>query len=110
MDINVKSINNIIYILDKLLNNSKYLNEFELIENLKIRIKNLTKNEESLNIENLDYLKEKFYYLEEKYNDIFDLAYYFDPIYITLKNNIHKKEIESLRKKQRKQKEGFRNV
>lgn len=52
----------------------------------------------------IDYIKEKLYYLEEKYNDIFDLTYYYDPIYISIKNNIHKKEIADLRKKQRKRK------
>lgn len=104
MNADSESLAKIVIILDNLLKNDKYSNDFDLIENLKSKINDLICYKEMFDLQVIDYIKEKLYYLEEKYNDIFDLTYYYDPIYITIKNNIHKKEIADLRKKQRKRK------
>ncbi|MBR6948944.1 MAG: hypothetical protein IKH54_02010 [Bacilli bacterium] len=104
MNADSESLAKIVIILDNLLKNDKYSNDFDLIENLKSKINDLICYKEVFDLQVIDYIKEKLYYLEEKYNDIFDLTYYYDPIYITIKNNIHKKEIADLRKKQRKRK------
>ena len=37
------------------------------------------------------------------------MTYYFDPIYIELKNNIHKREVSKIREKQKNKKEGLKN-
>ena len=104
MNADSESLAKIVIILDNLLKNDKYSNDFDLIENLKSKINDLICYKEMFDLQVIDYIKEKLYYLEEKYNDIFDLTYYYDPIYISIKNNIHKKEIADLRKKQRKRK------
>lgn len=104
MNADSESLAKIVIILDNLLKNDKYSNDFDLIENLKSKINDLICYKEMFDLQVIDYIKEKLYSLEEKYNDIFDLIYYYDPIYITIKNNIHKKEIADLRKKQRKRK------
>ncbi len=109
-DVDSESLNKIVIILDNLLKNDKYSDDFDLIENLKNKINNFICSKKMFDLQVIDYIKEKLYYLEEKYKDIFDLTYYYDPIYITIKNNIHKKEIENLRKEQREKKEGLKNV
>ena len=100
------NLDKIILILDSLLNNNTYLEDYSLINELKDKLKNLN----SCNsLKEIDYIKEKIYYLEEKYSDIFDLGYYFDPLYIRVKNNIHKKEVKSIRENLRGKKEGSKN-
>lgn len=110
MNVNDDALNKIVIILDDLLKKDKYSDDFDLIANLKNKINDFVCHKEMFNLQVIEYIKEKLYYLEEKYNDIFDLTYYYDPIYITIKNNIHKEEIENLRKEQRKKKEGLKNV
>lgn len=97
MNIDIE-LDKIVIILDNLLKNDKYIDDFNLIENLMNKINELICYKEMFNLQVIDYINEKFYYLEEKYDDIFDLTYYYDPVYISIKNNIHKKEIEDLRK------------
>lgn len=101
------NLDKIILILDSLLNNNNiYLEDYSLINELKDKLKSLN----SCNsLEEIDYIKEKIYYLEEKYSDIFDLGYYFDPLYIRIKNNIHKKEVKNIRTNLREKKEGNKN-
>ena len=106
---NNEIINNIKNIIDNLLKEDKYFNEYNLLNELIEKINYLANNKDKITLEYLDYIKEKFNYLEQNYNEIFDLTYYFDPIYIELKNNIHKREVSKIREKQKNKKEGLKN-
>lgn len=52
--------------------------------------------------EKLEKAKEIVTDLEIKYEDFFEIANYFDPLYIKIKDIIHKKEVEKIREENRK--------
>ena len=43
--------------------------------------------------------------LEVKYDDFNDLSYYFDPLYVEIKNNIHAEEVKKLREENKRKRE-----
>ncbi len=79
---NNEIINNIKNIIDNLLKEDKYFNEYNLLNELIEKINYLANNKDKITLEYLDYIKEKFNYLEQNYNEKFDFTYYFDPINI----------------------------
>ena len=91
--------NKILNILDEALQKHSHNSDYKLIKKLKTMINNLDKN---ININDLDMIAKEFNDLEIKYDDIFDLSYYFDPIYIQLKKLIHHRKVQELRKSKRK--------
>lgn len=93
----------IIELLNYVLNKNKYESDEKLIRETCKKINSILLNEKDIDI--LECIKHNIKYLEEKYDDIFDLSYYFDPIYISMKKTIHEKEIDELRKKNRNKKE-----
>lgn len=92
-------------LLNNALNKIEYKSDEELINETCNKIKSILFNENYINNYDLEYIDHNIKYLEEKYDFIFDLTYYFDPIFISMKKIIHKKEIDELRKLNRDKKE-----
>ena len=69
---NNEIINNIKNIIDNLLKEDKYFNEYNLLNELIEKINYLANNKDKITLEYLDYIKEKFNYLEQNYNEIFE--------------------------------------
>lgn len=109
MEEKIEPLNEIINILNGLLNDKKYIKDYSLINDLKNKILYI-KNNEYIDLDELESLNNNLKYIEEEYNDILDLTYYFDPIYIKIKKENQKRVIEELRKSNRKKKEGNLNV
>ena len=93
------NLDKIVNILNEALQKHSHNSDYKLIKKLKTMIKNLDKN---ININDLDMIAKEFNNLEIKYDDIFDLSYYFDPIYIQLKKLIHHRKVQELRNSKRK--------
>lgn len=53
----------------------------------------------------LEELKKIVSDLEVKYDDFNDLSYYFDPLYVEIKNNIHADEVKKIREENRRKRE-----
>lgn len=53
----------------------------------------------------LEELKKIVTDLEVKYDDFNDLSYYFDPLYVEIKNNIHVEDVKKLREENRRKRE-----
>ena len=53
----------------------------------------------------LEELKKIVSDLEVKYDDFNDLSYYFDPLYVEVKNNIHAEEVKKLREENKRKRE-----
>lgn len=53
----------------------------------------------------LEELKKIVNNLEVKYDDFNDLSYYFDPLYVEIKNNIHADEVKKIREENRRNRE-----
>ena len=53
----------------------------------------------------LEELKKFVNDLEVKYDDLNDLSYYFDPLYVEIKNNIHADEVKKIREENRRKRE-----
>ena len=53
----------------------------------------------------LEELKKIVNNLEVKYDDFNDLSYYFDPLYVEIKNNIHADEVKKIREENRRKRE-----
>ena len=43
--------------------------------------------------------------LEVKYDDFTDLAYYFNPLYVKIKNTIHEEEVKKIREENKRKKD-----
>lgn len=103
----VNNLQKILAILNDVLNNDIYKKDASLIKELYDKLNSF--QIDNIEIETLNEVKRTIEYLDNEYNDILDLAYYFDPLYISLKKYIQKKEVEKLRKNLRKKKEGKKN-
>ena len=53
-------------------------------------------------IEKLEKLKKSVTYFDQKYELLNDLSYYFDPVYIKIKRDIHNAYVHNLREENRK--------
>ena len=53
----------------------------------------------------LEELKKFVNDLEVKYDDLNDLSYYFDPLYVEIKNHIHTDEVKKIREENRRKRE-----
>lgn len=82
-------------ILNQILDNKKYVEDHKTINDILLC---LTGNDlDNVDINQLEEYKNNILDLEIKYDDMFDLSYYFDPIYVEIKKNIHEKEVKQLR-------------
>lgn len=95
-----EELNNILQFLKNVQDNSNLGND-----NIKIKhlYKELSKIQNKLpSVERLEEIQRLETDLEIKYDCLNELSYYFDPLYIKIKNAIHKKNVEKLRNKSKK--------
>ena len=88
-------------ILKSLENDNKYDNDFTLIQDLIKRI-NIVLNNDNITNDFIDKMDNDLNYLDQKYDDLFDLINLFNPIYVELKRKNHIKYVEKLREENRK--------
>lgn len=88
-------------ILKSLENDSQYNDDFTLIQDLIKRINSIL-NDDNITDDFIDEMDNDLNYLDQKYDDLFDLINLFDPIYVELKRKIHIKYVEKLREENRK--------
>lgn len=90
-----KELKNIQEILNQILNNKKYEEDYETINDILLYL--TEKNSDDLDINKLEEYKNIIFDLENKYDNAFDLSYYYDPFLIKIKKDIHEKEVNKLR-------------
>ena len=88
-------------ILEHLVNDNQYDNDFALIQDLIKRI-NIILNNDNITNEFIDKINNDLNYLDQKYDDLFDLINLFDPVRFKLKKINHIKHVEKLREENRK--------
>ena len=88
-------------ILKSLESDNQYNNDFTLIQELIKRINSILSDDNITN-DFLDKMDNDLNYLDQKYDDLFDLINLFDPICFELKKKNHIKYVEKLREENRK--------
>ncbi len=88
-------------ILKSLENDTQYDDDFTLIQDLIKRINGIL-NDDNITNDFIDKMDNDLNYLDQKYDDLFDLINLFDPIYVELKRRYHTKYVEKLREENRK--------
>ena len=96
----------LLVLLKKLSDDNKYQEDRELIKQIYNKLEEL-KIKHSTNIDDLEYVQDKINYLDQKYNDLYDLVNLYEPEYIKIKKNIHSEYVQELRKQNRMKKEGM---
>ncbi len=91
-------------ILTDVIKNNKCKEDNLKINNLYNALLNL--NSRIISIGELDNIKKDVIDLEVKYDELNELSYYFDPVYISLKKNIHNMEVQKIREENIKKREG----
>ena len=92
-------------ILKSLGNDNQYDDDLTLIQDLIERI-NIILNNDNITDDFIDQMNNDLNYLDQKYDDLFDLINLFDPIFVELKRKNHIKYVERLREENRKKREG----
>ena len=93
-----------IEILNSIKGDKQYSNDNILICDLIHRINSILNNDNITN-DFLDKMDNDLNYLDQKYNDLFDLINLFDSICFELKKKNHIKYVEGLRKKNREKRQ-----
>ena len=88
-------------ILKSLENDTQYDDDFTLIQDLIKRINEIL-NDDNITNDFIDKMDNDLNYLDQKYDDLFDLINLFDPICFELKKKNHIKYVEKLREENRK--------
>ena len=91
-------------ILEHLVNDNQYDNDFALIQDLIKRI-NIILNNDNITNDFIDKMDNDLNYLDQKYDDIFDLINLFDPVSFELKIKNHIKYVGKLREENRKKRQ-----
>ncbi len=99
-----ESLNKMLDILEHLVNDNQYDNDFALIQDLIKRINSIL-NDDNITNDFLDKMDKDLNYLDQKYDDLFDLINLFDPIYVELKKKNHINYVEKLREENRKKRQ-----
>lgn len=92
-----------LYILKNLSNNKQYDHDIILINDLIKRISNMLNNNDMTD-DFLDQMNNDLNYLDQKYEDLYDLINLFDPVRFELKRKNHINYVENLREENRKRK------
>lgn len=87
-------------ILKSLENDNQYDDDFTLIQDLIKRINGILSDDNITN-DFLDKMDKDLNYLDQKYDDLFDLINLFDPVRFELKRRNHTKYVEKLREENR---------
>ena len=61
-------------------------------------------------LDDLEKIRKTISFLEIKYDELSELSYYFNPIYIEIKKNIHKQNVKQIRINNRKRRSLEKNV
>ena len=96
-----KDLNKILEILNVIVKDQQYYDDFTLIQDLIKRINSILSDDNITN-DFLDKMDNDLNYLDQKYDDLFDLINLFDPICFELKKKNHIKYVEKLREENRK--------
>lgn len=91
-------------ILKHLVNDNQYDDDFTLIQDLIKQINSIL-NDDNITNDFLDKMDKDLNYLDQKYDDLFDLINLFDPIYVELKKKNHINYVEKLREENRKKRQ-----
>lgn len=99
-----KNVDELLNVLNESLsrNNTRY--DIEIINHVisgLIKLKN-----RSINETELENIEKDIIFLETKYDEFNELSNYFDPIYISTKNEFHAEKVNEIRKENRKKREG----
>ena len=90
-----ESLKQILAFLTRILEKNDFNEDKQIIQYL---FKELEKLEHQLPTDNkLEELQKIIVDLEIKYDDLNDLVYYFDPLYVKIKKNIHEEKIKEIR-------------
>ena len=97
------SLKQILAFLTRILEKNDFNEDKQIIQYL---FKELEKLEHKLQTDNkLEELKKIIVDLEIKYDDFNDLVYYFDPLYVKIKKNIHEEKIKEIREENKRKKD-----
>lgn len=96
----LENLKDVLVILNNALKDNDFGEDNQRIKKLHNSLKNFY--QELPTIIEMDKLEKEINYLEIKYDIFNELSYYFDPLYIKIKNKIHEIEIKKLREETRK--------
>ena len=85
----------ILEIIKQILNNKKYETDYEILNDILLYLTEI--DLDNVDITRLEDYKNIIIDLEIKYDDIFDLSYYYEPFLIKIKRVIHEKEVNKMR-------------
>ena len=85
----------ILEIIKQILNNKKYEADYEILNDILLYLTEI--DLDNVDITRLEDYKNIIIDLEIKYDDIFDLSYYYEPFLIKIKRVIHEKEVNKMR-------------
>lgn len=95
-----ESLKQILAFLTRILEKNDFNEDKQIIQYL---FKELEKLEHQLPTDNkLEELKKIVIDLEIKYDDFNDLVYYFDPLYVKIKQTIHEKKVKEIREENKR--------
>ena len=89
--------------------NEKYSDDIKMINKTINILNQMLDNESIITNTLLDYIDDNIKYLDQKYDDLYDLVNIYDPIKIEYKIQLHKKYVNDLRRKNKKAKMGDKN-
>lgn len=82
-------------ILNQILDNKKYEKDHETIKDILLY---LPENDlDNVSVNKLEEYKNIIFDLENKYDNAFDLSYYYEPFLVKIKKDKHEKEVKQLR-------------
>ena len=103
-------LNKMIKILNSIKDDKQYSNDNILICDLIRQINNILNGDRDITDEFLDEVDKDLNYLNQKYEDLFDLNNLFDPIFFELKRENHINYVKKLREENRKKEKNERKV
>ncbi len=103
---NDQNIKKLVNMLKDMQRHQKYQADLNEITELYIKISELKNYQRTATMIKLDEIRDQIQCLDMKYDDVYDLVNLYDPIYIDLKKEIKKRNIEKIRRENRKNREG----
>ena len=99
----------IIDYLNNIVSNDIYKEDFKTINEIISILNAFVNDPENITVDLLDCVDDKIKYLDQKYNDLYDLVNMYNPLKFECKSNLHKRYVTDLRKENRLKKEGRKN-
>ena len=98
-----ENLDSLLDVLANALDTNVFYEDIEKIQFLCHSLKKLYS--ECLSLSEVDDIKKDINYLEIKYDQFNELSYYFDPLYIKIKNMIHDENVKKIREENKRKKE-----